>query len=171
MTDKSMLQVQSNTATGHYYRGYILDEFIQLEMAISQHIVTYLLLNDSKKTFNRTYVKIHNMTFSNKGKYFGKVLDKLKINTSNPNSSLLKEIELLIKIRNVFAHDYLIAVLPTENKFEVDKVIYLAKFKTGFEVISYSEKDLDELITRINIAEKKVSDFKKKLTISSSRSI
>ena len=163
------IPVECDVAKGHYYRGYILDEFIQLEMAINDYIVSYLLKKDGKMTFNEAFTKIQKMTFSKKGNYFGSILDILEAKNDSLITSLLSEVKLLIGIRNDFAHDYLIAVLPLENKAELGKVIYLAKFKYGFEVISYSEKELCDLFTRINNAEKKVIDFKKKLTLSNSK--
>jgi len=175
MTDKSMIQLENNKALyiGRYYRGRILDEFIELEMAINHYIVTYLLLIDDKATFIKTFLKIYNMTFSEKGKYF----EKLLVRTGSLTDSLGEEINSLIKTRNIFAHDYLITVELIENNVEDGAVIYLAKYKylpksksrfesdePDFDVISYTEKKLDDLIIRINKAEKNVNDLKKIIT-------
>ncbi|HEY8781419.1 MAG TPA: hypothetical protein VIM16_07395 [Mucilaginibacter sp.] len=174
MTDKSMIQLESNTAIGigRYYRGRILDEFIELEMAINHYIVTYLLLIDDKNTFIKTFLKIYNVTLSKKEEDFEKILVK----TSNPIGFLGEELKSLIKIRNIFAHDYLITVLPIENNVEAGTVIYLAKFKylpkskpdfesdePDFDVMSFTEKKLDDLIIRINKAEENVNDLRKKI--------
>jgi hypothetical protein len=167
-----MTDIKDDIAIGHYYRGYILDAFIQLEMAINQYIVTYFL-NDDKKSFELTFTILDRMSFRDKKDSFKSILDKLGMKNqfittkkeTNPINALLNEIQLLGEIRNQFAHYYLIAVLPFDDFSESGKVITLAKFKDRFEVKSYSEKELKDLIIRINKAEEKVNDLRKKIPL------
>ena len=144
-----------------YYRGKLINDFCNLELAIERYLVRYFL----DKTTERRELKnliLDRLTFEAKRTALKTMLDSYEekrgfIKTKSnkyPQSDLLNEIRLLNDQRNYFAHYYL-AIPVKEEKL----VICLAEYRDFVKTHKYTEEKFNAIIERIQSATKQLYDL------------
>lgn len=161
--------LKSDDEAGYRYRGLILNEFVTLELALTDYITTYFLSDSNKLLkYEMTTIILDRLTFEHKRQSFKKIIDSIDLangyvkTKSKPslNKDFLNEIRKLIEIRNQFAHYFLIGVLTFDD---IGETLILAEFRDGMKPISYTKNDLYELVDRIKSAANKISEMKKNI--------
>jgi hypothetical protein len=136
---------------GHYLRGLVINEFCGLESGLQRYIATYFLGDsDSRKEFSN--IILDRLTFEAKRTSLKTILDKKAIekgfvktkNNKWPHAQFLDEIRRLNDHRNYFAH-YLMTMPQTPT----DKAIGLAEFRDNLKIITYTDDEIQKLLTDI----------------------
>lgn len=132
-------------------RGEIIDRSIFLERLIDIYIATYFCGNWTKKTSEllELIIATNRMIWENKIQVFKILLERHSPNFLVENPKIINGILGVIVHRNVFAHYIIHYGEKAKLKFDADKTITLIKFKNSVEYVTYSEIEIDKIISDI----------------------
>ena len=150
MTPEQQFEYINNS---YFYRGLVINTFVNLERTIDSHLADEFITNKSKRV--KFYqIVLDRLTFEAKRTALKAILDRKAIakgfvktgGNSYPHGKLLEDIRHLQDKRNNFAHYTM--MIPTEDK---GYVIGIAEFRDKFKPMWFTSEDIQLLIDKIDL--------------------
>ncbi|MCW3106442.1 MAG: hypothetical protein JWQ09_948 [Segetibacter sp.] len=141
-------------------RGQVLDGVIYIERFIDDYLAWYFSGNDKQRVDLLNLVfSVKETPFDFKRQIFEFIIERDYNDTYIANKQVFKNIEYIMKERNILAHYLLDTSEAGIDKFIATKELEFVKFKGKTENIEYKDEKFDSLKKRIESTRKAIESM------------